>query len=324
MKIAILSDIHSNYYALESVLSDAEKKGVERYWLLGDLFGYGPYPCECLEWLLREKGHINWVMGNHDAMLIGLSLLAEEERSKDFLSWLLGQGYLERIKKLNDFAFKELYEVGYDPKSEIVPDPIKALQINLNELESHPELNGYWQKMFTRRRVGPLKISKDGINYWLVHASRLPGEQLGPYIYPWSPQHLSDEYDSLAREQTTDSAPIVQWYGHSHVSYLIALDEADEEEKNYIHRGGTCIEVEKTYPLGKTITLANPGSVGQPRNGDPRACYAVLDTGEKEITFYRINYDIRRTAKEMTGKGYPNRLVERLGKAMLPSDSAPQ
>jgi predicted phosphodiesterase len=322
MKIAVLSDIHSNYSALEKVLTNAQEKGVEHFWILGDLFGYGPNPCECLEWLLHEKERADWVLGNHDAMLIGMSILSKNGHSKDFLSWLLGRKYQERIRKLNNFSFKELYEVGYDPKSGKVPDPVKALQLNLADLERKPKMYTAWRKMFTGAHIGPLKISKDGINYWLVHASRLPGEQLGPYIYPWSPEHLSDEIRSLMNEKAKKTAPIVQWYGHSHVANLITLKESDMGE-NLRDRDDTCFDVERTYTLGKNITLANPGSVGQPRNGDTRACYAILDTLNKEVTFHRVNYAIRQTTREMTLKGYPDRLVERLQKAYLPSDQPP-
>jgi diadenosine tetraphosphatase ApaH/serine/threonine PP2A family protein phosphatase len=60
--------------------------------------------------------------------------------------------------------------------------------------------------------------------------------------------------------------------------------------------------------------VANPGGLGQPRDGDPRTCYALLDTGERRITFHRIEYDIARTQKKMRLVGLPEYLIERLAR----------
>ncbi|TCO74359.1 metallophosphoesterase family protein [Marinisporobacter balticus] len=64
MKIAIITDIHSNIFALEAVLKDIEDKGIENIYCLGDLVGYGPFPNEVIN-RIREK-HIPTVQGNYD------------------------------------------------------------------------------------------------------------------------------------------------------------------------------------------------------------------------------------------------------------------
>lgn len=64
MRIAILADIHSNLYALQAVLADAENRGVDSIVCAGDLVGYGPHPSEVIS-LLSEK-EIPAVMGNYD------------------------------------------------------------------------------------------------------------------------------------------------------------------------------------------------------------------------------------------------------------------
>jgi len=58
--------------------------------------------------------------------------------------------------------------------------------------------------------------------------------------------------------------------------------------------------------------LLNPGSVGQPRDGDPRAAYLELDLGRRTATFRRVDYDIERTQAEMRAAGLPEALAERL------------
>jgi diadenosine tetraphosphatase ApaH/serine/threonine PP2A family protein phosphatase len=64
--------------------------------------------------------------------------------------------------------------------------------------------------------------------------------------------------------------------------------------------------------LGERRLIINPGGVGQPRDGDPRAAYGIYDTDERAIFLYRVPYDIARTQKIMTEAGLPERLIRRL------------
>ena len=64
MTTAIISDIHGNLDALRVVLDDIEKRGIQRIVCLGDILGYGPNPCECLD-LVMERCELA-LMGNHD------------------------------------------------------------------------------------------------------------------------------------------------------------------------------------------------------------------------------------------------------------------
>ncbi|MBI4321963.1 MAG: metallophosphoesterase family protein [Chloroflexi bacterium] len=68
MRIALISDIHSNLAALEAVLADAGP--VDETWCVGDVVGYGPDPNECVD-LLRARKHLLCVAGNHDRAAIG-------------------------------------------------------------------------------------------------------------------------------------------------------------------------------------------------------------------------------------------------------------
>lgn len=64
--------------------------------------------------------------------------------------------------------------------------------------------------------------------------------------------------------------------------------------------------------LGERRLIVNPGGVGQPRDGDPRAAYAVYDTDERTVALHRVPYDIERTQRVMTRAGLPERLIQRL------------
>jgi putative phosphoesterase len=98
-KIALISDVHSNFPALENVVKELEKEDPDVWICLGDVVGYGPHPSKCID-LIRKMGMI-CVLGNHDAGVIGrLSLkhfrnpnrrLIERTReliSEEQLQWL--------------------------------------------------------------------------------------------------------------------------------------------------------------------------------------------------------------------------------------------
>ena len=58
--------------------------------------------------------------------------------------------------------------------------------------------------------------------------------------------------------------------------------------------------------------LLNPGSVGQPRDGDPAAAWLLLDLDERRASFVRTEYDVERTQAEIRDQGLPDALAERL------------
>lgn len=64
--------------------------------------------------------------------------------------------------------------------------------------------------------------------------------------------------------------------------------------------------------LGKKKLIINPGSVGQPRDGDPRASYAIYDTEDKSITLHRVAYDVAPVQSRMAALSLPHRLIARL------------
>lgn len=94
--------------------------------------------------------------------------------------------------------------------------------------------------------------------------------------------------------------------GHTHVPVLFELDEDR----------GRCEALLPPLPepvnLGSRRAIINPGSVGQPRDGDPRASYALLDTDEMTWSFHRVAYPIEVTQERMEAAGLPRRLIDRL------------
>lgn len=94
--------------------------------------------------------------------------------------------------------------------------------------------------------------------------------------------------------------------GHSHVPLLFDWREA--EQKAEVMRPG----VGEQLRLGRRRLILNPGSVGQPRDGNPMASYAVLDTEAGTWVFHRVAYPVEITQERMRAAGLPQRLIDRL------------
>jgi diadenosine tetraphosphatase ApaH/serine/threonine PP2A family protein phosphatase len=92
-------------------------------------------------------------------------------------------------------------------------------------------------------------------------------------------------------------------HGHTHVP---ALFQGEPGALRLVHP-----KVGTTYELG-TRSLVNPGSVGQPRDGDARAAYAVIDTTAGTATFYRSRYDVAEAQTRIRARGLPEIFADRL------------
>ncbi len=80
--------------------------------------------------------------------------------------------------------------------------------------------------------------------------------------------------------------------------------------------GGNCAArhwtTDDPVTLGERRLIVNSGSVGQPRDGDPRAGYAIHDGARATLVLYRVGYDVRATQKKMQALGLAERLISRL------------
>jgi len=113
---------------------------------------------------------------------------------------------------------------------------------------------------------------------------------------------LSDE--AAAATLALSPFPLVL-VGHSHVALQVAWRE--DTLTGGLAPSGTTVET-------RGRVLVNPGSVGQPRDGDPRAAYVDLDLEVHTATFHRVEYDVERTQAEMRAAGLPEALAARLAR----------
>ena len=96
--------------------------------------------------------------------------------------------------------------------------------------------------------------------------------------------------------------PKVCFFGHTHVPVTYIDTEGDA-----VMNADTELKLEKGVRY-----LINPGSVGQPRDRDPRAAFVVFDTNRSQVSFHRVEYDIQSVAEKIVAAGLSQRLAERL------------
>ena len=247
MRILIVSDIHSNIVALDTVLEDARAHGpADTIWSLGDMVGYGPRPNECLD-RLREYPLVV-VAGNHDLGATGgTSLAVFNGDAATACEW---NG--NRLTDANREYLKSLPSVVVEGQFTIV----------------HASL-------------------RDPVWEYLVHEEAARGS-----------------FNLL----TTRNLLV----GHSHLPLMFREESDSPRGAPAILNVGQATHGNVLDVSGPGRLIANPGSVGQPRDGDPRAAYAILDDEAGTLTHYRVAYDVAAVQRDMTEFGLPPRLARRL------------
>jgi len=136
------------------------------------------------------------------------------------------------------------------------------------------------------------------------------GRREGFALFHASPRDPVWEY-VLSAEQADaclDAQPErVALIGHSHVALFFARSLARPGEVRGAQAGDDTL-----LDLGTGSWLVNPGSVGQPRDGDPRAAWLELDSAAATARFHRVGYDVERAAASIAAAGLPQRLANRL------------
>ncbi len=128
-----------------------------------------------------------------------------------------------------------------------------------------------------------------------------------------SPRHPIWEYiiyNSTARANFDFFDTPYCFVGHTHTPIIFRLGQTDDGTST------VCEQIAPTpgepFQLGPQRTILNPGSVGQPRDGDPRASYVVLDREALTAEYRRVEYPIEKTQAKMMEHDLPMRLVLRL------------
>ena len=243
MKTAILSDIHGNLAALDAVLADVEQQRVDRIVCLGDVVGYGPDPCACLDKVMEFAFCI---LGNHDSSALfdpeGFNATAEQA-----IFWTRSK--IECGSDGPDATRRRTQYLCELPRSVTEPSPLAG---------AHPTLTS----MF-------------------VHGS--PRGPTNEYVFPEDTQNRK----KLQRLFALVSHLCFQ--GHTHVPGIFTSDlrfiRPDDTGSGYV------------ADQADQKLMVNVGSVGQPRDGDKRSCYVILD--DQTISYRRVEYDVEVTVKKI-------------------------
>ncbi len=141
----------------------------------------------------------------------------------------------------------------------------------------------------TRDYLARLPFTAVEGNAFLVHATP---------VRPQEFHYLTSVADAEEAFAATDAAVI--FYGHNHQPVVIS------------DRAGRPAAVPAAEFGAGGRWLVNAGSVGQPRDGDRRACYVIYDAGGARLEFVRVEYDVEAAAAKIANAGLPRSLAERL------------
>jgi predicted phosphodiesterase len=236
MRVAVLSDIHSNLVALDAVLRHAG--AVDAIWHLGDVVGYGPDPDAVVARLVERKAI--GVRGNHDAAAIG----------GPEIDWFNA-------------------------------DARAAAEWTLDTISET-----------TRRWLSDLPDRSVVEDMTLVHGS--PRDPLREYV--------TDGLSAAQNIATLDTRHGLHGHTHIPVAWVAAPDRV------VLVRARDDLRMD----LDPNRTLLNPGSVGQPRDGDPRAAYMLLDLDARLVSWHRVAYEVALVQAAIRAAGLPPRLADRL------------
>lgn len=239
MRLAVISDIHSNLHALTAVLAEVENRGADAVFALGDLVGYNAFPCEVVDLMLEKS--IPSIMGNHDIVCCGLE-------NPIWFNSSAREAALWTRKKLSEEKRRHLCGL---PSEATVLEKIYA-----------------------------------------VHGSPVSRDD-----------YIMDLMDALNNFQHLPSSSIhICLFGHSHLPAIYS-DHGPSHES--MSPGKYALTARDRY-------FVNPGSVGQPRDGDYRASFAILDMEEISVELIRVEYDVHAAMKAVLAAGLPQFLAERL------------
>jgi len=312
MRVLVLSDIHGNLAALETVLSAAEDQ-YDTVWCLGDVVGYGPRPNECVA-LIREIASV-CVLGNHD-----WAALARPGLDVDGFNPQARQAVLWTREALSEESIAYLNQLPYIPVS-----PTDCTDILLTH--ASPREPVYEYILTPSIALENFAVFEQGICLF--------GHTHKPVIFRWQlhdefHSHLDSIYgDDLDFDDSYLDDPFVEKLVHS--GYRESVENAPPEltettetvptldKPATVHTVATVDALQP--PVGETVHLSisdrarliiNPGSVGQPRDNDARAAYAILDLDEMTWRYERIAYPIELTQNQMRAAQLPKRLIDRL------------
>ncbi len=288
MRYAVLSDIHGNLVALDAVLRDIDHFSIEQrapidaLWCLGDIVGYGPEPRECVQ-RVRELCQF-CVAGNHDWAAIGKLDLDEfigvAANSAEWTSAQLSPQDRIYLRGLPEVAGSGDFTLAHGSP-----------------------LNPIWEYLTSPLAATP-NFAAFETAFCLVGHTHVPTI----FLLPDDARPLPAPPEILVSEMgRTGFTP-----GDSDLMPFPNIEAIPMGS-------GLCEHISPAPGLWLVPehrrAIVNPGSVGQPRDGDPRASYLIFDS-DLGFEFRRVEYDVAATQRKMSEQGLSARMAARLEKGI--------
>ncbi len=287
MKISVFSDVHANSVAFSEMIDHAEKNGfADRYLFLGDLLGYGPFPNETLALFKQIFPKTDFILGNHDAML-------------------------QQLIRLSGSNLGQILDIfpGTSERS------ILTLRNNIDEIVSKNGSSKWYLDSIAELDEAKSKLLEFG-NLFVSISHGMWGIR-DFYIYPSSSDDIIDKYHIFPLKDL-GKAPLISFVGHTHIPWVFSV------ESEWNNRNEPAIDYGEELSLRESFYVINPGSVGNPRDGDRRLSYLVLDTEAITITFYRLPYDIDAVSNALVNKRFDMETLMHFDKATIPEKGISQ
>jgi len=140
--------------------------------------------------------------------------------------------------------------------------------------------------------ISDFKMKKSFDNILMVHASPYENDY---WRYILTPEEAYRAFEDISEK--------ICFYGHSHIPMIFTESSSGLPRRQVGH---------DFDPFEESRYLVNIGSVGQPRDNDPRACFVTFDTESQDIKYHRVEYDINKAQSKMTKAKLPEMLINRL------------
>jgi predicted phosphodiesterase len=197
---------------------------------------------------------------------------------------------IDRVRELNAVTIRGNHDkAGSGIANADDFNPVARSVALWTRAQLRPENREYLEKL----PIGPMTIN----GFSLVHGAFRDEDE-----YVFAP---AQALDSLL-----DAPSAVTFFGHTHLQGGFTLSEEKVGVLHFRPAGENMFSSLKIEP--ETTYLLNPGSVGQPRDGDTRAAFAISDLDNQQVEFWRVPYDIEGVQKRMAAAGLPEALILRL------------
>lgn len=318
MKLAVISDVHSNSWALRAVLQDAKERGANGFLFLGDLIGYLPDPRGTIQIFKQavEKHRISqglavWIFGNHEE-LFREAIAARE-------SWDLSddEPALEGFKN-KDIRRIELLQETIDKrlnKGIANNGVLDSMYKNIRALEGAEEYDWLCAQVTEGPEIFKQQLRQGKYEITLVHGGL--NDSARYYVFPpWNNLDWDVRMAMVEPYRQGSYKPKkinLVLFGHTHIPTFCKVTNIGKEPE--------IEDVDFRYGeemlLDGDLNLINPGSVGLPRDEDCRAAYAILDLKKSTIAYWRVDYEREELEKALIR--YSGKINEYYSTAPMPS-----